>query len=92
VAEGTPRLQGVSWREFVRGFVGTVAFMFQPTFEQQADAVFAAAPVEEVHLPTHHGRPRASPPPARRTVCARRVYLDEADARHLADSPSDPAA
>ena len=47
-----PALAGVTWGVFRRGFVHSATVSNAETFAQQADALFAAAPVEEVVFTT----------------------------------------
>jgi uncharacterized protein (TIGR02996 family) len=45
-----PRLEGITWGDFERGFVTAVTAEDEPTFDRCAPALFAAAPVRRLHL------------------------------------------
>jgi uncharacterized protein (TIGR02996 family) len=45
-----PRLAGISWGDFERGFVTSITAEDEPTFDRQAPDLFAAAPVRRLRL------------------------------------------
>jgi uncharacterized protein (TIGR02996 family) len=47
---GLPKARGVIWRGWSRGFISAVRINSAKVFRDQADAVFAAAPVQELEL------------------------------------------
>jgi uncharacterized protein (TIGR02996 family) len=47
---GLPQLEGVTWRGFQRGFMAAVHVETAEAFAEQAEAIFAAAPIGEVRF------------------------------------------
>jgi uncharacterized protein (TIGR02996 family) len=84
-----PKIKGIDWREFRRGFVATATFSSFATLVAKATECWAAAPIEAISLPwpQHKSPEHFGPIAGLRELCIEGRRATERGVAKLADAP-----